>query len=96
MRRIIVLVTMAAVMVAMIATSGTPASAQSRCPATAPSDVPATIPVADEPGGAGFVCRDNETQALFCPPDFELQLFPAGTGESPGPIFIAECTALSS
>ena len=57
---------------------------------------PATIPIADEPGGAGFVCRDNETQALFCPPDFELQLFPAGTGESSGPIFIAECAALSS
>ena len=96
MRRIIGLVTMAAVMVAMRATSGTPASAQSHCPSTAPSDVPATIPVADEPGGAGFVCRDNETQEFFCPPEYELQLFPASTGESTGPIFIVECAALSS
>ena len=96
MRRIIVLVTMAAVMVAMIATPGTPASAQSPCPPTGPSDGPATILVAEVPVGAGFVCLDEETQEFFCPPEYELQLFPAGTGESLGPIFIAECAALSS
>jgi len=56
MRRIIVLVTMAAVIVALKAMPGTPASAQSSCPPTGPSDGPATILLADEPVGAGFVC----------------------------------------
>ena len=95
MRHIIVLLTIAAVMVAMIATLGTPASAQSPCPATGPSDGPATILVADVPVGAGFVCLDEETQEFFCPPDFELQLFPVLPGETPGPGFIAECVELS-
>src|ERR671917_1905448 len=95
MRRIIVLLTMAAVTVAMIATSGTPASAQSPCPPTGPSDGPATILVADEPVGAGFVCLEEETQEVFCPPEYELQLFPVLPGETPGPGFIAECVELS-
>jgi len=95
MRRIIVLLTIAAVMVAMIVTSGTPVSAQSPCPPTGPSDGPATILVADVPVGAGFVCLDEETQEFFCPPDFELQLFPVLPGETPGPSFIAECVELS-
>ena len=95
MRRIIVLLTIAAVMVAMITTSGALASAQSPCPPTGPSDGPATILVADEPVGAGFVCLDEETQEFFCPPDFELQLFPVLPGETPGPGFIAECVELS-
>ncbi len=96
MRRIIVLLTMTAVMVAMIATPGTPASAQSPCPPTAPSDGPATILLADEPVGAGFVCVDEQAQQFFCPPDYELQLFPVLPGETPGPGFIAECVDLSS
>ena len=95
MRRIIVLLTMAAVMVAMIATPGTPASAQSPCPPTGPSDGPATIMVADEPVGAGFVCLDEEAQEFFCPPEFELQLFPVLPGEFSGPGFISECVELS-
>jgi hypothetical protein len=95
MRRIIVLLTMAAVLVAMIATPGTPASAQSPCPPTGPSDGPATLVVADEPLGAGFVCLDEGAQQFFCPPEFELQLFPVLPGESPGPGFIAECVELS-
>ncbi len=96
MRRMIVLLTMAAVMVAMIATLGTPASAQSPCPPTGPSDGPATLLVADVPVGAGFVCLDEETQEFFCPPDFELQLFPVLPGETPGPSFISECVELPS
>jgi hypothetical protein len=96
MRRIVVLLTMAAVMVAMIATPGTPASAQSPCPPTGPSDGPATLVVADKPVGAGFVCLDKEAQEFFCPAEFELQLFPVLPGESPGPGFIAECVELSS
>lgn len=96
MGRIIVLLTMTAVMVAMIATPGTPASAQSPCSPTAPSDGPATILVADEPVGAGFVCVDEQTQQFFCPPEYELQLFPVLPGETPGPGFIAECVDLSS
>ena len=31
----------------------------------------------------------------FCPPEFELQLFPVLPGETPGPGFIAECVELS-
>ena len=95
MRRIIVLITMAAVTVALIATPGTPASAQSPCPPTGPSDGPATLLVADEPVGAGFVCLEEEAQEFFCPPEFELQLFPVLPGESAGPGFIAECVELS-
>ena len=94
MRRIIVLVTMVAVIVALIATPGARASAQSPCPPTGPSDGPATIMVADEPVGAGFVCLDEETQEFFCPPEYELQLFPVLPGETPGPGFIAECVDL--
>jgi len=96
MRRIIVLLTMAAVTVAMIVTSGTPASAQSPCPPTGPSDGPATLLVADEPVGAGFVCLEEEAQEFFCPPEFELQLFPVLPGESAGPGFIVECVDMSS
>jgi hypothetical protein len=96
MRRIIVLLTMAAVIVAMIATPGTPASAQSPCPPTGPSDGPATILLADEPVGAGFVCVDEQAQQFFCPPEYELQLFAVLPGETPGPGFIAECVDLSS
>ena len=96
MRRIIVLLTLAAVMVAMIATPGTPASAQSPCPPTGPSDGPATVLVADVPVGAGFVCLDEEAQEFFCPPEYELQIFPVLPGETPGPGFIVECVELSS
>ena len=96
MRRIIVLLTMTAVMMAMIATPGTPASAQSPCPPTGPSDGPATILLADEPVRAGFVCVDEQAQQFFCPPDYELQLFPVLPGETPGPGFIAECVDPSS
>jgi hypothetical protein len=95
MRRIIVLLTMAAVMVAMIAMPGALARAQSPCPPTGPSDGPATILVADEPVGAGFVCLEEETQEFFCPPEYELQIFPVLPGETPGPGFIAECVDLS-
>jgi hypothetical protein len=96
MWRIIVLLTMAAVLVAMIATPGTPASAQSPCPPTGPSDGPATLLLADEPVGAGFVCLEEEAQEFFCPPEFELQLFPVLPGETSGPGFIAECAELST
>ena len=97
MRRIIVLVTMVAVIVALIAMPGTPAaSAQSPCPPTGPSDGPATILLADEAVGAGFVCVDEQSQEFFCPPEYELQLFPVLPGEVPGPVFIAECVDLSS
>ena len=94
MRRIIVLLTMAAVMVATIATLGVSASAQSPCPPTGPSGGLATIVIPDRPVGAGFVCLDEEAQEFFCPPEFELQLFPVLPGESPGPGFIAECVDL--
>ena len=96
MRRIIVLVTMVAVIVALIAMPGTPASAQSPCPPTGPSGGPATLISAEEPAGAGFVCVDEQSQEFFCPPEYELQLFPVLPGEVPGPGFIAECVDLSS
>ena|SRR3712207_3769682 len=96
MRRIVAFPTMAAVMLIMVAILGTPASAQSPCPPTGPSDGPATILLADEPVGAGFVCVDEQAQQFFCPPDYELQLFPVLPGETPGPGFIAECVDLSS
>jgi hypothetical protein len=95
MRRILVLLTMAAVLAAIVATPGTPASAQSPCPPTGPSDGPATLLLADEPVGAGFVCLEEEAQEFFCPPEFELQLFPVLPGETSGPGFIVECVELS-
>src|ERR671910_2930150 len=94
MRRIIVVFTTAAVIVAMmVATSGMSASAQDPCPSTGPSGGPATLISADEPRGVGFVCLDEEDQRFFCPDDFELWNF-----RNPGsdPPFIAECTEPSS
>jgi len=85
----------AAVMVAMIATLSASASAQSPCPPTGPSGGLSTIVIPDRPVGAGFVCLDEEAQEFFCPPEFELQLFPVLPGETPGPGFIAECVELS-
>ena len=96
MRRIIVVLTMAAILVAMMAMSGASASAQSPCPPTGPSGGPATLVNAEESGGAGFVCVDEQSQEFFCPPEYELQLFPVLPGEVPGPGFIAECVDLSS
>ena len=96
MRRIIVVLTMVAILVAMMATSGASASAQSPCPSTGPSGGPATLVNAEEPGGAGFVCVDEQSQEFFCPPEYELKLFPVLPGEVPGPGFIAECAEQSS
>ena len=96
MRRIIMVLTMAALVGAMLATSGASASAQSPCLPTAPSGGPATLISADESLGAGFVCLDEEAQEFFCPPKYELQLFPILPGESPGPTFISECAETSS
>ncbi len=96
MWRITLLFTMAAVLVAMIAALGTPANTQSPCPPTGPSDGPATLLLVDEPVGAGFVCVDVEAQEFFCPPEYELQLFPVLLGEYPGPSFIAECADLAT
>jgi hypothetical protein len=56
MRRIIVLVTMVAVTVALIAMPGTPASAQSPCPPTGPSDGPARHHPASRRGCRGRIC----------------------------------------
>ena len=93
MRRIIMVLTMATLLGAMMATSGASASAQSPCPPTGPSGGLATLISADEPLGAGFVCLDEEDQRFFCPDDFELWNF-----RNPGsdPPFIAECTEPSS
>src|SRR5215203_7560383 len=96
MRRIIVVLTMAAILVAMMAMSVASASAQAPCPPTGPSGGPATLVNAEESGGAGFVCVDEQSQEFFCPPEYELQLFPVLPGEVPGPGFIAECVDLSS
>jgi hypothetical protein len=93
MRRIIVILTIAGVVVAMIATHGVSASAQSPCPPTGPSEGPATILLADEPVGAGFVCLDEEAQEFFCPPEYKLQLF-RNPGSNPG--VLAECVEQSS
>ena len=93
MRRIIMVLTMAALMGAMMATSGASASAQSPCPPTGPSDGPATLVNADEPLGVGFVCLDEEAQEFFCPPEFELWQF-RNPGSSPP--FKSECVELSS
>ncbi len=84
---------MAALMGAMVATSGASASAQSPCLPTGPSGGPATLVSADEPRWAGFVCLDEEDQRFFCPPGFELWLF-RDAGSSPP--FLAECVELSS
>src|ERR671916_2418991 len=93
MRRIIMVLTMAALVGAMLATSGASASAQSPCPPTAPSGGPATLISADEPLGAGFVCLDEEAQEFFCPPQFELSHF---SNPGSGPAFVSECVQLSS
>ena len=93
MRRIIVVLTIVAVMVTQIATFGVSASAQAPCPLTGPSDGPATLVNAEEPVGAGFICLDEEAQEFFCPPEYELQLF-----RNPGsdPSVLAECIEQSS
>src|SRR5215217_8853539 len=91
-KRLALMVIVAAVMAAMIATLGVSASAQSPCPPTGPSDGLATIVIPDRPVGAGFVCLDEEAQEFFCPPEFELQLWPI---LPPGPGFLAECVQLS-
>src|SRR5215207_6357768 len=96
MRRIIVVLTLAAVIVTLIATSGSSVAAQSPCPPTGPLGGPATLVNAEEPGGAGFVCVDEHSQEFFCPPEYELQLFSVLPGETPGPGFIAECAEQSS
>jgi len=93
MRRIIVVLTIVAVMVTLIATFGVSASAQSPCPPTAPSGGPATLVNAEEPVGAGFICLDEEAQEFFCPPEYELQLF-RNPGSDPG--VLAECVEQSS
>src|SRR5215204_3118899 len=94
MRRIIVVLTMAAVVVTMMGTFGTSASAQqSLCPPTGPSGGPATLVNSDEPHGVGFVCLDEQAQEFFCPPEDKLQLF-----RNPGsdPDVLAECVDRSS
>jgi hypothetical protein len=93
MRRILLLLTMAAVLAATMATSGTSASAQSPCPPIGPSGGPAILVTPDEPLWAGFVCLDEEDQRFFCPDEFELWLF-HDAGSSPP--FLAECVELSS
>ena len=91
-KRLALVVIVAAVMATMIATLGVSASAQSPCPPTGPSGGLATIVIPDRPVGAGFVCLDQEAQEFFCPPGFELQLWPI---LPPGPGFLAECVELS-
>jgi hypothetical protein len=93
MRRIIMVLSMAALTGAMVATSGASASAQSPCTPTGPSGGPATLVSANEPLGAGFVCLDEEAQEFFCPPEFELWHF-----SNPGsdPAFVSECVEPSS
>ena len=92
MKRLALVVMVAAVMVAMIATLGASASAQSPsqspCPPTGPSGGLATLVIPERPVGAGFVCLDEGAQEFFCPAEFELQLIPI---LPPGPGFIAEC-----
>jgi hypothetical protein len=93
MRRILPLLTVGAVIGAMMATSGTPASAQSPCPPTGPSNGPATLLTPDVPRGAGFVCLDEVEQRFFCPPGFEHWLFRNPPGSRPP--FQAECVELA-
>ena len=93
MRRIIVVLTIAAVVVTIMATFGASASAQqSLCPPTGPSGGPATLVNSDEPHGVGFVCLDEQAQEFFCPPEDKLQLF-----RNPGsdPSVLAECVEQS-
>jgi len=94
MRRIIVVLTIAAVMVTMMTTFGASAGAQqSLCPSTGPSGGPATLVNSDEPHGAGFVCLDEQAREFFCPPEYKLQLF-RNPGSDPG--VLAECVEQSS
>src|SRR5215216_4621536 len=97
MRRIIVVLTLDAVIVTiaiMISTFGASASAQqSLCPPTGPSGGPATLVNSDEPHGAGFVCLDEQAQEFFCPPEYKLQLI-RNLGSDPG--VLAECVEQSS
>src|SRR5215217_6341628 len=102
MRRIIVVLTLDAVIVTiaiMISTFGASASAQqSLCPPTGPSGGPATLVNSDEPHGAGFVCLDEQAQELFCPPEYKLQLF-RNLGSDPGVLVdgvLVECVEQSS
>ena len=94
MRRILQMLTVAIVIGAMMATSGTSAGAQSPCPPTGPSNGPATLMNLDEPRWAGFVCLDEVDLRFFCPPGFQHWLFrnPPGS-RSP---FQSECVELSS
>ena len=94
MRRILQLLTVAIVMGAMMATSGTPASAQSPCPPTGPSNGPATLLTPEVPRWAGFVCLDEVDQRFFCPPGFEHWLFRNPPGSRPP--FQGECVELAS
>src|SRR5215213_4414488 len=94
MRRILQLLTVAVVMGAMMATSGTSASAQSPCPPTGPSNGPATLLTPDVPRWAGFVCLDEVDQRFFCPPGFEHWLFRNPPGSRPP--FQGECVELAS
>jgi hypothetical protein len=41
----------------------------------------------------GFICLDEEAQEFFCPPEFELQLFP---NPELSPAVIAECVELKA
>ena len=94
MRRIIVVLTIAAVVVTIMATFGASASAQqSLCPPTGPSGGPATLVNSNEPHGVGFVCLDEQAQEFFCPPEDKLQLF-RNPGSDPG--VLAECVEQSS
>src|SRR5215211_7322410 len=94
MRRILQLLTVAVVMGAMMATSGTSASAQSPCPPTGPSNGPATLLTPDVPRWAGFVCLDEVDQRFFCPPGFEHWLFRNPPGHTAS--FQGECVELAS
>src|SRR5215217_6299201 len=94
MRRILQLLTVAVVMGAMMAMSGTSASAQSPCPPTGPSNGPATLLTPEVPRWAGFVCLDEVDQRFFCPPGFEHWLFRNPPGSRPS--FQGECVELAS
>ena len=94
MRRIIVVLTIGAVVVTMMGTFGASASAeQTLCPPTGPSGGPATLVNSDKPHGVGFVCLDEQAQEFFCLPEYKLQLF-----RNPGsdPNVLAECVDQSS
>src|SRR5829696_5823209 len=93
MRRILQVLTVAVVIGAMMATSGTSASAQSPCPPTGPSNGPATLLTPEVPRWAGFVCLDEVNQRFFCPLGFEHWLFRNPPGSRPP--FQGECVALA-